>query len=162
MAIETQQELNRIYRRDGVLVPAIVVDEARPDDSPLHQHFTWDDGEAADEWRREQARRLIRTFKIVLDETTPPQPINVNINMNEGSTVPEYMNLTHPATGLRGYYRTQDLLTDEQTRPLIFDEVRKHIASLRRKYQHLVDFDAVLRSELDNYTATQNTTQGAN
>lgn len=145
----TETELGRIYRRDGVLVPAIVVDEARPETAPLHAHFTWDDSEAAEEWRREEARRLIRNFRIVVEDAKPSEPAQVSISIAEGPTVPAYMNITHPVTGLRGYYATEELLADERSRQVILDQLRRDIAALRRKYQHLEEFGAVMRAELE-------------
>jgi len=54
-------ELERISaKRDGELLPEDVVEAARPPRSPLHSRFTWDDSEAAHQYRLWQARQLIR------------------------------------------------------------------------------------------------------
>ena len=68
---EIAQELERIARSapDGVLTPSAVVESARDEGSPLHDKFEWDDGVAAEAWRLEQARRLIRTVKVVVETT---------------------------------------------------------------------------------------------
>ena len=52
--LETIREHN-----DGVLMPGDVVEAARPDDSPLHTRFEWDDGKASKNYRLWQARQLI-------------------------------------------------------------------------------------------------------
>ena len=44
----------------GILRAVDVVEAARPDTSPLHQQFDWEDSEAAHKWRMHQARNLIR------------------------------------------------------------------------------------------------------
>ena len=51
---EIAQELERIARSapDGVLTPSAVVESARDEGSPLHDKFEWDDGVAAEAWRR--------------------------------------------------------------------------------------------------------------
>lgn len=41
-----------------------VVDSARSPQSPLHEYFQWDDRIAADEWRVETARRMLRSIKV--------------------------------------------------------------------------------------------------
>jgi len=46
--------------RRGRLTPEEVVDEARDPDSPLHRYFEWDDSAAAEAWRLNQARSMIR------------------------------------------------------------------------------------------------------
>lgn len=42
-----------------------VVDAARPEDSPIHDQFEWDDSEAAEQYRIAQARRLVRSIEVV-------------------------------------------------------------------------------------------------
>lgn len=59
----------------GRLSAENVVDEARDHTSPLHQHFTWDDGEAATLYRLIEARQLIRHIK--LEVIVREIPLNV-------------------------------------------------------------------------------------
>ena len=60
-------ELQRL-EENGKLDPKEVVDAARDTISPLHDYFEWDDDKAADAYRLEQARTLIRRVKIVVVE----------------------------------------------------------------------------------------------
>lgn len=57
-------ELARIAGRSGKLTPQAVVDEARNPEHPLHACFDWDDETAAEAWRLEQARTLIRSVRV--------------------------------------------------------------------------------------------------
>lgn len=51
---------------DGEIVAAEdVVEAAAPAESPIHTYFTWDDSEAATQYRLEQARRLMRAIMVV-------------------------------------------------------------------------------------------------
>jgi hypothetical protein len=50
----------------GVLKPEEVVRRASDPQHPLHSCFTWDDGSAANAWRLEQARSLIRSARIII------------------------------------------------------------------------------------------------
>lgn len=47
---------------DGVLLTANIVEAAKPEESPIHKEFEWDDSYAADLYRMEQARRLARNI----------------------------------------------------------------------------------------------------
>lgn len=47
------------------LKPAVVINEARPVDSPLHPLFEWNDSIAGERWRTEQARSIIANVLIV-------------------------------------------------------------------------------------------------
>lgn len=51
-------------RHEGVIPPAAVIAAARPADSPLHRHFTWNVKKAAEERWLDQACALIRSFKV--------------------------------------------------------------------------------------------------
>lgn len=46
------------------LTPARVVEAARNPKSAMHSHFDWDDASAAQKYREDQARTLIRSFEI--------------------------------------------------------------------------------------------------
>lgn len=76
------EELTRLQRENGErLTPRIVVDAARPIESPLHSSFEWDDLAAAEKFREEQARTVIRCVRVVKHEgeTTTVQRVFVNV-----------------------------------------------------------------------------------
>lgn len=54
----------------GRLTPEYVLEEAAIETSPLHGCFEWDDSVAAHKHRLDQARRLIRSVKVVVTTTT--------------------------------------------------------------------------------------------
>lgn len=56
--------LAAIEQKHGRLTPALVVEEARDTEHPLHDEFTWDDSVAAKQWREAQAREIIRAARI--------------------------------------------------------------------------------------------------
>lgn len=68
------REFERL-RRDGDRLKARdVVDAARPDDSPLHGLFEWDDSVAAEHYRLSQARDHIASIRVVLLENDHSAP----------------------------------------------------------------------------------------
>lgn len=56
----------------GPLTPQAVVAFAADPKSPLHRHFEWDDKIAADKFRQDQAREMIRLIRI--DDRTDDPP----------------------------------------------------------------------------------------
>lgn len=74
-----------IENRHGVIDPHTVVDESRPEDAPLHPVFEWCDEIAAEKWRVEQARRVVRSVEIIAEERdSPTQIAYVNIQSQDG------------------------------------------------------------------------------
>lgn len=91
-------ELERIRERDGVLRASVVVREAEPDESPIHDKFTWDDEKAANEFRLIEARTLIRSVIVV----------------NEGRAMPVYAHVG--AAAGEGYYQAVTVLVEVEHR----------------------------------------------
>lgn len=61
--------------REG-LHPETVVEAARTD-KVLHPYFTWDDTEAANRWRVDQARNLIRSIVVMHEVPDNSEPVMV-------------------------------------------------------------------------------------
>jgi len=61
---EAIAEIKALEDRRGRLSPQEIVEAARAEGSALHECFEWDDTKAAESWRIEQARDLIRRVKI--------------------------------------------------------------------------------------------------
>ena len=53
------------FEKKGELTSTNIVEEARQESSPLHDAFTWDDQEAAEERRLEQSRYLIAACVVI-------------------------------------------------------------------------------------------------
>jgi hypothetical protein len=92
------KELERINHANNGVTPQAVVDEARPEEAPLHPVFEWDDERAGENWRRYQARNLIRaviTIEPSSDgkESTTQQPAYVHVEqrLDDGQKRKTYM-----------------------------------------------------------------------
>lgn len=67
--------------KGGELTPKAVLDTARSREHPLHPHFEWNDTLAAESYRLDQARNLIRIVRVqddTADEGTSPAYISIN------------------------------------------------------------------------------------
>lgn len=66
-------ELSRIRTIHGALTPAVIVEEAEVESSPIHPHFEWDDTKAAAAHRQQQASQLCRAIIVIEDKKQPYQ-----------------------------------------------------------------------------------------
>lgn len=87
-------ELIRIGKAYGGIRPGVVVDEARPEDAPLHPVFTWDDSVAAEAYRREEARNMIRSVEFVDTTDRETRAIPMFCSVTEEGEAPRYMAAT--------------------------------------------------------------------
>ena len=117
----------------GLLTPHALVEHARDPSSPGHSHFEWRDDVAADAWRIEQARRLIRTIRIEYKPTPKSDTRSVRAY---------WADRTEPV----GYRRTEDLAADPVGREVMLAEMAREWKALKRRYEHMAEFvEMVLR-----------------
>lgn len=119
----------------GAVTTDMVVAAAAPADSPLHPHFCWDDTEAAHRYRLVQAGELLRRYKIVR-EVEPDRFVRVR----------QFLNVPND-TG-RAWEPTEDVMADDEKRPLVLEQCLRDIDALRAKYANLLDFDEALRQSI--------------
>ena len=108
--------LARITKRNhGVLTPDAVLEDAQKEDSPLHDQFTWDDSEAAHQWRLEQARTLIRSVRVEVQ--------------TESRTVSTVRYVRHPEAGREQGYA--DVMTIRTREDLAREALRRELAAAK-------------------------------
>ena len=74
--------LEQLHSGHGQLTAEIVLEDARPPKSPLHNAFTWDDSEAAHKYRLEQARYIIRSIVYLPAEMPRPEPVRAFVRVS--------------------------------------------------------------------------------
>jgi hypothetical protein len=132
---DLRELLQDIYNRRGELTPQIVVEEGRPPGSPLHEFLPWDDAEAAERYREEVARRLIRSVKVVY-KTDPD---------GAERKVPAFVNLTTASNeGAHGYKPVETVLADPVDRAELLRQCEREWKAFRRKWEHLSEFGDII------------------
>lgn len=107
----------------GRLSASAYVEAARPAESPVHDSLTWDDGEAAHQYRLTESRVLIRSTEMVVVAGEGPDRVRtVVFNVH----VPDRL-------GQEGrYVASSALTTDEEAYAAALAELRvKHAAAWR-------------------------------
>lgn len=112
--------------------PEQIVDKGRDENTELHLCFTWDDEEAAEKWRKEEARSITHHLRIRREETEDNKPmprIFVKTTESEGyrsiefvvKNDDEYQQLLQRALGeLLAFKKKYSILSDrEELRNLI-------------------------------------------
>lgn len=117
----------------GVLQPEAVVEAARPDDSPLHSSFTWDDTEAAHQYRLWQARVLIRSIVQYIDVGGEEKEFRV------------FTSLSSDRTGNGGGYReTVAVLSDNKYHNQLLADAHDEMIRFNAKYASLKELAGVI------------------
>jgi hypothetical protein len=120
-------------RKDGLIRPEDVVKRARNAKSPLHDHFTWDNSEAARQWRLIEARNLIRVHVVQAAEDIEP--------------IQAFVSLTSDRVRPGGGYRA---LTDVMNDAELYNQMRQdaftQLQNMQLKYRRIVELEPVWKA----------------
>jgi len=118
----------------GPLTPETVLEHARDEASPLHKHFTWDDSEAAEQYRLQQAAWLLRTVKVRVvvkdNETRTRAFVAVRVKPDEERRA-QYVNLNAA-------------LENPDWRAQMIKQALRELEAFRQKYAVLSELKSVL------------------
>ena len=125
------QELARIHREseNKLLTAAAVVDAARDEESPLHEHFEWDDSLAGEQFRLIQARQIIRA--IVINEDRTGEEIHYYVSLPSDRKQPG-----------GGYRKVQDVLRVDALRHEKIVELQKIFDMHLQRYESFLGLDS--------------------
>lgn len=124
-----------------------ILQDAEKVSSPLHDHFEWDDTEAAHQHRLDQARYLRGAFEITFVNESAPEETITSI---------AFMGLKPAGSPKRNAYKdAMTILSDEELRSQLLGVALEALIAWKKKYAHLNElakfFGAIddLRDDLD-------------
>ena len=81
-------EIMAQLEQKGELTGQALVDASRDVDAPIHDYFEWDDSVAAESFRVEQARYLIRSICVEIEpaDSEPPEKVKVFYNVEQSDS----------------------------------------------------------------------------
>lgn len=122
--------IDRIAQQNGgICHPQDLVDAARSPRNPLHPLFEWDDEAAAELYRRDQARQVIRIIRPVMADTgeRASHPAYVHVNIN----------------GHDGYMRSDTARSQDDIWSEVLDGALQQLKGFEQRYRHLSELEPV-------------------
>lgn len=116
----------------GQLTAEITVDDARPIDAVLHPAFEWDDTLAAEQFRLEQARGLIRSVVVLQAGPEDAPPIRAFVVVGE--------------IGEQVYVSTYVAMSDPELRRQVLDRALRELHQWQAKYRELSELAKVFEA----------------
>ena len=114
------------------LTPKTLLNASRPESAPLHNEFEWDDGIAAEHYREDQARHIIRA--VVVKQEGSDEPTRAFFCLSGGDK---------PRTP---YLSVSRILTSETLRERLRQTALKELMSFKNKYQKLDELACVFEA----------------
>ena len=137
-AEKAYKALEVIREKNNGLSDDAIVDAAKPKNHVLHKWFTWADDKAASEYRRLQARQLLRSITVTYEES--PQ---TTIRAYEVHTK------TRPGDEKRTVYSTtEEVLSDPEARDRLIASAIRAAMEFRRRFKNLHELEKLIE-EID-------------
>lgn len=127
-------------QQKGRLTPPAVVEAARDTRNPLHKHFEWDDKIAAESFRIEQARMLIRSVALVGDEDAEPAPAFLSISDKGGTS----------------YRAMAEILDSADLQNAVLAAAERDLAAFEKRYRQLKDICEIVSDARAKISARRN------
>lgn len=106
------------------LEPSTVVNAARDPASVMHPHFQWDDAIAAEAFREDQARDLVRSLTVDISRSNlEARPVRAFVNVEVGAE--------------RGYVSTATAMSSEDLRKQVLSKAFAELESWRARHAEL-------------------------
>jgi hypothetical protein len=125
-----------LREREGYLTPQVVVEDARPANSVLHDRFEWDDAVAAEAHRIDQARNLLRSVRVQYVEP----------DGGVGSTR-AFVSIERPPSP-REYIPVEEVRQDSELTAIALRDAEREWRSLYSRFKHLEEFLAIVRRDV--------------
>lgn len=122
------------------LTPRMVVDDARPVESPLHPCFEWDDLRAAECYREDQARQVIRSIRIAQNNTG-----------GDARVMRAYVNIVEQVgqDAQHAYMSLAAVLADDVLRQQLLIKARADLIAFKQRYSEFAELASVADDALE-------------
>lgn len=123
---------------DGKLTPHAVVEAARNQRHPLHKFFEWDDAVAAEAYRVDQAREIIRIVRVE-DADAEDGNVRAFLSISDRSGT--------------SYRRVGDVKSSVELQAIILRQAERDLEAFERRYRELKDVCDVVRTARESIAA---------
>lgn len=122
--------IENIEKEKGECTARMLLEEARAEESPIHELFEWDDSIAAEKYRLKQATEIITAVAVVIeDNVDTPKKVRAFANVGsrrKGSFIP-----------------MTTALAKEESRKIILQHALEELSEFKAKYRDLQELATI-------------------
>lgn len=108
------------------------LDVSRPEESPTHRMFEWDDDRAAENYRLHQARTIINDLRIEV------------VTEDKSLKIPAYVNVVKKEDGTARYQNAPRAFEAVETREIVLKRAKNELRMFTIKYATFIEFAKVI------------------
>lgn len=126
--------LEKLEEEKGKVTADDFLDFSRPEDSPTHSIFEWDDTKAAELWRHQQSRTTINALRIEYTNTNSEQ-VKVSAFIR-----------TNPTGSRTAYENIHSALTEKEKREIVLKRIQAELDSFIIRNRHIEELADMLEA----------------
>lgn len=130
------KHFEKVEKKYGELTSVNVLESARPEKSPIHSLFEWNDTQAAEKYRLEQASKLIVNLSVEV-QTEDKKPLICRA----------FVNVSEKKNG--SFINIESAFKSEETKDIVLKRALQELQAFEQKYKNLELF-ADLFSEIES------------
>ena len=124
--------MEELEAKEGAVTADNFLEASRPEDSPTHSIFEWDDTVAAENWRHQQSRATINSLRVTyIDRQGEEKKVSAYIKTSAPKTPTVYENI-------------QTALSDETKKEIVLDRLRRELESFVIRNSHIEELADLL------------------
>ena len=151
--------MEQIEKERGSVTKETFLEASRPEDSPTHDLFEWDDSIAAENYRLHQSGQFIRELHIDIEKVEDDSYKQISLNLSEEKpkerpqTMRAFLSATAFGNGSRMFQKSEYVSSDKAInypgiRNTVLDNAKRELTIFRRKYNMLKELQSVFE-EID-------------
>lgn len=139
------EELEKLGVYERPVPPSDVVKAAKPAAAPLHPCFEWNNSEAANLYRENQARELMRSIAVVMETRDESRPERQIAFVSVGTSGPK---------GKPGYIAVNVAMSDDEMRERVIRDAVAQLKGWQARFRHIKELADVVEA-IDRVIAPQ-------
>lgn len=129
-ATKCADEIMEICEELESATPRQILEKAKDSNTELHKCFTWDDSEAAEKWRIEEAKAVVRNLKIVEQEPgKEPEVTQIRV--------------FYKTDNQSGYKPCRMILKKTDEYKMLLERCRSELLAIKKKFENLSEYDEI-------------------
>lgn len=127
------KEFEKIEKKYGKVTSELLLQNAEPEESPLHGLFEWDDAVAGHKFRLSQATNIIINLAVEVEKEQKPKKIRAYYNVSDTEKKGRFIN-------------AETAFSNPDTKEIILKRAYREMQSFVQKYENLTEFAPVFKA----------------
>jgi len=127
------KEFEKIEKKYGKVTSELLLQNAEPIESPLHELFEWDDAVAGRKYRLSQATNIIINLAVEVEKEQKPKKIRAYYNVSDTEKKGRFIN-------------AETAFSNPDTKEIILKRAYREMQSFVQKYENLTEFAPVFKA----------------